>query len=554
MLRTLRLRTRLLMAFFTLTLITIAVGVVGYQNMKAIDELSSQISHRDLNGMAKIKDANAIRNDIARTVRNMMLVSTQDLRNADREKIENQFKAMDQNITEAHRTVITDEGKTQLELFEKTLGTYKNGVTHLLTMIDQQPLPAPTPAFDYLQKEFISVVNDSRNQLDALGSNMELQAKMTGDQIAEHYASSTRYMIIIIVIAALTGLIMGVLISYRLVRQLGGEPDYATHISQQIASGNLQLTVETSDKYKESLLYAMKEMVSKLSHIIGEVRASSEALSCASEQVSATSQSLSQSASEQSASVEETSASMEQISASIAHNTENAKVTDAIASKVAEDVEKGGGAVKETVDAMKKIAGKISIIDDIAYQTNLLALNAAIEAARAGEHGKGFAVVAAEVRKLAERSQIAAQEIGLVATNSVELAEQAGALFDKLVPDIKRTSDLVQEITAASQEQSTGVSQINIAMSQLNQITQQNASASEELAATAEEMTSQSEQLMELINFFQIDLTSSRTGKQQPPASGGFSRTLKSVTIAPLQSKKVLAPAKNSDSDQFVNF
>ena len=206
---------------------------------------------------------------------------------------------------------------------------------------------------------------------------------------------------------------------------------------------------------------------------------------------------------------------MEQISASIAQNTESSKVTDSISSKAAQDVERGGQSVKETVTAMKQIAGKISIIDDIAYQTNLLALNAAIEAARAGEHGKGFAVVAAEVRKLAERSQVAAQEIGQVAGSSVSLAEQAGNLFEQLVPDIKRTSDLVQEITAASQEQSSGVAQINIAMGQLNQITQQNASASEELAATAEEMTAQAGQLMDLINYFKVNAEKPLTAVSQ---------------------------------------
>ena len=157
------------------------------------------------------------------------------------------------------------------------------------------------------------------------------------------------------------------------------------------------------------------------------------------------------------------------------------------------------------VQAMKQIADKIGIIDDIAYQTNLLALNAAIEAARAGDHGKGFAVVAAEVRKLAERSQVAAQEIGGVASNSVQLAEQAGALLDQIVPNIQKTSDLVQEITAASQEQTTGAAQINIAMGQMNQITQQNASASEELAATAEEMNAQASQLQELIGYFRLE-------------------------------------------------
>jgi methyl-accepting chemotaxis protein len=193
------------------------------------------------------------------------------------------------------------------------------------------------------------------------------------------------------------------------------------------------------------------------------------------------------------------------MTASITQNMENARVTDATAVQSAKQATEGGEAVKQTVGAMRQIADKIGIIDDIAYQTNLLALNAAIEAARAGEHGKGFAVVAAEVRKLAERSQVAAQEIGELASVSVGQAESAGKLLEEMVPSIKKTSDLVQEIAATSEEQNAGAGQINGAMGQLNQITQQNASASEELAATAEEMSAHSMQLSELMTFFRID-------------------------------------------------
>jgi methyl-accepting chemotaxis protein len=242
----------------------------------------------------------------------------------------------------------------------------------------------------------------------------------------------------------------------------------------------------------------------QLSKIISDVRTAADALTSAAGQVSATAQSLSQSASEQAASVEETSASIEQMASSISQNAENAKVTDGMATKAAEEAAQGGQAVAQTVDAMKQIASRIGIVDDIAYQTNLLALNAAIEAARAGEHGKGFAVVAAEVRKLAERSQVAAQEISQLASSSVGVAEKAGQLLKEMVPSIRKTSDLVQEISAGSEEQSTGVSQINKAMGQLNVATQQTASASEELAATSEELSGQAEQLQQLMGFFSL--------------------------------------------------
>nr|WP_275405211.1 methyl-accepting chemotaxis protein [Rhodoferax lacus] len=261
-----------------------------------------------------------------------------------------------------------------------------------------------------------------------------------------------------------------------------------------------------------------------LTRVIGEVRDASNALTGAAGQVSATAQSLSQAASQQAASVEQTTASIDVMSASISQNSDNARVTDGMASKASKEAIDGGGAVGQTVGAMKQIASKIGIVDDIAYQTNLLALNAAIEAARAGEHGKGFAVVAAEVRKLAERSQLAAKEIGDLASSSVSTAERAGKLLDEIVPSIQKTSELVQEIAAASSEQSESVIQIGGAMGQLSQATQQNASASEELAATSEELSAQAEQLQQSIAFFKTGDSASAPAQAISRASLGQER------------------------------
>jgi len=340
--------------------------------------------------------------------------------------------------------------------------------------------------------------------VDKLQVLEETVAKAEYDEAMAQAASTTRFNIGLII----GGLVLGALLAFVIIRnllaQLGGEPAYAAEMVREVASGNLTVDIQLRAGDSASMLFAMKGMVEKLSQVVSEVSSGAEGLTGAAEQVSATAQSLSQATNEQAAGVEETSASVEQMTASIAQNTENAKVTDAMASKASAEAAEGGEAVKSTVSAMKQIAKKIVIIDDIAYQTNLLALNAAIEAARAGEHGKGFAVVAAEVRKLAERSQVAAQEIGEVASSSVELAERAGTLLDAIVPNIKKTSDLVQEITAASEEQSSGVAQINAAIGQLSQTTQQNAAGSEELAATAEEMSSQAEELQSTIAYFKV--------------------------------------------------
>ena len=292
-----------------------------------------------------------------------------------------------------------------------------------------------------------------------------------------------------------------------------------TTAADEIASGNLTVDIRERSP-KDKLMQALASMVAGLTQTVSDIRTIAGEVSAASQGISTASIQVSKGASSQAAAAEEASSSMEQMVSNIKQNADNAQQTDKIANKSAKDAQESGKSVLEAVAAMKEIANKISIIEEIARQTNLLALNAAIEAARAGEHGKGFAVVAAEVRKLAERSQKAAAEINQLSSTTLKVSEKSGEMLDKLVPDIQRTAELVQEITAASKEQDTGAEQINIALQQLEQVIQQNASASEEMASTTEELTGQSDQLVSALSFFRTGdesrLSGARSGAPAP--------------------------------------
>jgi methyl-accepting chemotaxis protein len=304
----------------------------------------------------------------------------------------------------------------------------------------------------------------------------------------------------------LAAIVSGALIAWFIASSIRRRVNETVAVAERIAAGDLTVSVEvTANDELGKLQLAMREMTARLAKIVGDMRAGAASLASAAGQVALAAQSVSQGTSEQAASVEETTASLEEMSASIAQNAESSRQTEESAVRTAKAAEDSGKAVLDTVAAMKAIASKTTVIEEVAYQTNLLALNAAIEAARAAEHGRGFAVVAAEVRRLAERSQSAAAEIADVAARSVAVADKSGAMLLDLVPSMRKSAELVQEVAAASREQASGVDQVSKAMAQVDTVTQRNAASAEELASASEQVNAQAEALRQLTSFFQVE-------------------------------------------------
>ena len=497
MLKNLNIGVRLSLGFGAVLILLLATAFLAVNRMAAMNQATAYITADAYPKVVIAKDLIRDVVDVPRQMRGMLLTNDETETERYRKDIEQLRVDANGRLADLTKLVASETGKKLLKQIADKHAALEPAYARFYVLMRSDRRHAA----DFVATDYMPLNRALTEAVDELAKHQSDKMQTVADEAARNYEQTRQLVLAMTAAAALLALCVATFITLSITRPLRVAVDAA----DRLAGGDLTVTIDAFGRDEAGrLLAAMKNMIARLTQVVGDVNGGAQSLASASEQVSATAQSLSQAASEQAAGVEETSASLEQMTASIAQNTENARVTDGMATQAAREAAEGGEAVKATVAAMKQIAKQIGIIDDIAYQTNLLALNAAIEAARAGEHGKGFAVVAAEVRKLAERSQVAAQEIGEVATNSVELAVRAGGLLDRMVPNIRKTSDLVQEITAASEEQSAGVGQINAAVGQMSQTTQQNAASSEELAATAEEMSSQAEQLQQAMAFFKL--------------------------------------------------
>ncbi|ATB43457.1 hypothetical protein CYFUS_008937 [Cystobacter fuscus] len=504
--RDLSISSKLLVAFLVLLGFSTFQGLFAIARMDDMRDASDEVSLERLPGIIYLADASDRASSFRRVELLHALARDEELKRHYEQRMRGDLEKFEQGLSRFESHLSSEEERRALEEFKSL---WKNYVVDHDEVIGLTSTNRSAEALELISGRAHHSFFAANTQLRALRDiNYKASQKAVGNSNATH-EEARRW-----ILGVLGGsLAVCLLFCFFVARAISKPLAQAVAVADRLAEGDFSVRI-SSDARDETgrLLVALERMVRKLAQVIGEVREGANSLASVSAQVSLSSQSLSQGTSEQASSVAQATSSLEQMTASITQNRDHGRQMERMAVQGARDAREGGEAVKETVEAMGSIAEKISIIEEIAYQTNLLALNAAIEAARGGVHGKGFAVVATEVRRLAERSQTAAREVSGLASGSVKVATRSGRLLDELVPSIRKTADLVQEVVAASVEQADGVMQLNKAMGLVDQVMQRNASASEELASTAEELSAQAEALQRLVSFFRVGDDSERGG------------------------------------------
>ena len=535
-----KIRDRLIVLLLALTVPLLLITYFGDRGMGTIqDRLGDVYEHRTV----PLVDLGNIQREfsLVRTNSLMVLVTTNDDQRQDFLKTINENRAaLATDWAHYQATIVSAEGKRLAETGWASIQAYFNSVDQAERMIASDKAKALTLALTDWRELYVSA---GRN-LGAVAKFQEQMAEEDYKHSQETYQSTRIQNLLLAAIGLIASVVLALLIIRSIVQPI------TAIVGSLLKMAKLDLTVEIEGQTRKDevgmMAQAMKTMLDALITVVHDLVSASQNVASGSEELSASADTLSTGANEQASATEEASASMEEMAANIKQNAENAAATEKIARQSAADAQSSGDAVRQAVKAMQTIAEKIVIVQEIARQTDLLALNAAVEAARAGEHGRGFAVVASEVRKLAERSQAAATEISGLSGETVGAAANAGDMLSKLVPDIQRTAELVEEITAACREQDIGASQVNLAIQQLDKVTQQNAAAAEETSATSVELASQADQLQTTISYFTLDHRSApqRPAVQRPPAK-------KARTLVPAGAGKAGKQAPRGDGKGF---
>ena len=531
MLNQMKVGTRLLAAFFCVALMGAIVAGIGIFNMGKIDTMAGQMYNNELLGLSYIKEANIALIKVGRARSNFLLATTQEERSRRQADINKFIESNKSNLAKARPLFVTPAAKELFARFATVEAEYVATMRQALELAAAEPLAQRSATLTQLLDKTRLHADELDGMLDKLSTQKEERARAAAAQASSVYETSRSFMIALVLGSVAAGLALGALITRALTRQLGGEPAYAVQIAGAIAEGDLTVDIRTASDDSSSLLFAMKTMRDKLVGIVSQVRSGTDTINTASGEIAQGNLDLSSRTEEQASSLEETASSMEQLTSAVRQNADNARQANVLAGAASDVAGKGGAAVGQVVQTMesinassRKIVDIISVIDGIAFQTNILALNAAVEAARAGEEGRGFAVVASEVRNLAQRSASAAKEIKTLIGDSVDqveagakLVHDAGKTMDEVVASVRQVADIMQEITAASAEQSAGIEQVNQAVLQMDQVTQQNAALVEEAAAAAESLQDQAQTLTELVGVFRLHAQAEHMAV--PPAS-----------------------------------